>query len=67
MRRPKLAGTSLGAGVCGLAHVEERLADGYRAAIVASEPITQERWEEVAERTAVAIGSDVDMITAPIS
>ena len=28
--------------------------------------ITQERWEEVAERSVVAIGSDMDMITTPI-
>lgn len=52
--------------ICGLPHVETHQADGYRAAIVASEPITGESWEEVPERSVVAVDGDMDIHTAPI-
>lgn len=47
--------------VCGLPHVEKDLADGYRAIVVASEPITQEMWEEVPEQSVVTVGADAEI------
>ena len=47
--------------ICGLPHVEEHVADGYRAGVVASEPITQERWEEVPEQSVVTVGVDAEL------
>jgi glutamine amidotransferase len=58
--------------ICGLPHVEKnavdsRGADGYRASMVASEPITQEMWEEVPERSVVVIDRDLETYSAPIA
>ncbi|MFQ5526954.1 MAG: class II glutamine amidotransferase [Thermoanaerobaculia bacterium] len=51
--------------ICGLPHVEKRPVDGYRAAAVASEPITQEAWEEVPEQSVVVIDGGVEITSAP--
>lgn len=52
--------------ICGLPHVEKDLADGYRAAVVASEPITQEIWQEIPEKSVVTIGADAELHSRPI-
>ncbi len=41
-------------------------ANGYRSAMVASEPITKEIWEEVSERTVVIIDENAVLTTHPI-
>jgi glutamine amidotransferase len=45
--------------VCGVCHVEEPHRDGYRAAVVASEPITGETWRVVPEGSVVTIDSTI--------
>lgn len=52
--------------ICGVPHVDKELADGYRAAVVASEPITQEIWEEIPENNIVTIGADADIHICPL-
>ncbi len=52
--------------ICGLAHAEEHRVAGYRAAVVASEPITQETWEEVPEQSVVTVDAEVNLHIHPI-
>ena len=53
--------------ICGRPHVEPRWTDGYRAAAVASEPITGEPWEVVPEGSIVSISRSVNSEVIPIS
>lgn len=51
--------------VCGLSHCPEADVD-YRAVILASEPITDERWHEVQEGSIVAVDEQVNLTTADL-
>ena len=53
--------------ICGMPHVEKHLEDGYRASMVASEPITREMWEKVPERSVVVIDGDLEVYSSPIA
>jgi glutamine amidotransferase len=48
--------------VCGLSHCPDADED-YRAIVIASEPITDEPWQEVQEGSVVAVDADVNMTT----
>ena len=48
--------------VCGLSHCPDA-GDEYRAIVIASEPITDERWQEVQEGSVVAVDADVNLTT----
>jgi glutamine amidotransferase len=52
--------------ICGDPHVEPRHRDGYRAAMVASEPITNEAWTPVPDRHALAIDAGMNVTLAAI-
>ena len=48
--------------VCGLSHCPTATSD-YRAVVVASEPITDEEWKEVAEGTVIGVEPGARVIT----
>jgi glutamine amidotransferase len=48
--------------VCGLSHCDDA-AERYRAIVIASEPITRERWTEVEEGTVISVGKSVTLTT----
>ncbi|MFV9672241.1 MAG: class II glutamine amidotransferase [Acidimicrobiia bacterium] len=48
--------------VCGLSHCR-KVDDGYRAIVIASEPITDERWTEVQEGSVVSVDDRVTLVT----
>jgi glutamine amidotransferase len=52
--------------ICGIPHVRHHEGADYRAAVIASEPITHEAWEAVHEGTVVALDDDVQAETYPI-
>ena len=52
--------------ICGLCHVDALHREGYRAVMVASEPITSEAWRPVPERSVLAIDPDIDVLFASI-
>ena len=52
--------------ICGLPHVEDRWAGDFRAALIASEAITSEPWEEIPEANALAIAADIGVTTEQI-
>jgi len=45
--------------VCGQPHVAAEHRDGYRAVVVASEPISDEPWQVVPEGSVLAVGADL--------
>jgi glutamine amidotransferase len=45
--------------ICGIPHVHHSPKTKYRAAIVASEPITHELWQELAEGTVITIADKI--------
>jgi hypothetical protein len=48
--------------VCGLSHCPDA-DESYRAIVIASEPITDEPWQEVQEGSVVAADADVNLTT----
>ena len=48
--------------VCGLAHCDD-VDDRYRAIVIASEPITGERWTEVQEGSVLSVDEAVTLVT----
>ena len=45
--------------VCGLAHVDRPVPPGYRAVIIASEPLSSERWSEVPDRSVISVDASM--------
>lgn len=52
--------------ICGIPHVHHDSQADYRAVVVASEPISHEKWEEVPEGTVLTIDADLKTDVAPI-
>lgn len=52
--------------ICGIPHVHHQDQVAYRAAIVASEPISHEAWQEVPEHHIVVIDSDAVLHLTPM-
>jgi predicted glutamine amidotransferase len=52
--------------VCGFPHVHHDPRHDYRAVVVASEPITHERWRELPDRSIFRIGADLDLSVQPL-
>lgn len=52
--------------ICGIPHVHHQPGADYRAVVVASEPISDEQWEEVPNRSMVAVDGDVGVELHPI-
>lgn len=52
--------------ICGIPHVSHDTGVKYRAVVVASEPISHERWEEVPEATLLAVDGDVGTADFPL-
>ena len=46
--------------ICGIPHVHHSPDADYRAAIVASEPISHETWQELADRTVITIADEIE-------
>ena len=61
LRRDRL----LDCATCGLSHADTATGDGYRAAVVASEPLTDEPWQEVPQGSAWEITPDFGIAIAP--
>ena len=47
--------------ICGFPHIDHDLKVGYRAVVVASEPLTHEPWDEVQEGSVFRIGQDPEI------
>lgn len=45
--------------ICGIPHVHERPAHEYRAVIVASEPVSDEDWEELPDRSLLVVDARI--------
>lgn len=52
--------------ICGFPHIHHLPGRDYRAAVVASEPITHESWREVPEGSVFTISPDVRMTIEPL-
>ncbi len=52
--------------ICGRPHVHHETGQDYRSIEVASEPITDEPWQEVPENTVYAIDEDFYLLSKPI-
>lgn len=52
--------------ICGIPHVHHDTRARYRAVVLASEPISHERWEEVPEATLLAVDPGVATTVSPI-
>ncbi|MCH7685797.1 MAG: class II glutamine amidotransferase [Planctomycetes bacterium] len=53
--------------ICGIPHVQNHLDSEYRAVVVASEPISQEAWQEVPEATILAVDAAIQPQMHPVS
>ncbi|HUG90389.1 MAG TPA: class II glutamine amidotransferase [Planctomycetaceae bacterium] len=45
--------------ICGIPHVHERPAHDYRAVLVASEPVSDEQWQELPDRSLLAVDAEI--------
>jgi len=45
--------------ICGIPHVHERPAHDYRAVIVASEPVSDEDWQELPDRSLLVVDAEL--------
>ena len=45
--------------ICGIPHIRHEVGTGYRAVVVASEPISHEEWSEVPEGSILVVDPDV--------
>ena len=52
--------------ICGVPHVHDESARAYRSVEVASEPLTDEPWREVPERSIYVITPDLDLHIEPL-
>lgn len=52
--------------ICGIPHIEDAPREDYRAVVVASEPISQEEWRDVPERSLVLIDRTVGVRVRPL-
>ena len=52
--------------ICGVPHVHDDSGRPYRSVEVASEPLTDEPWQEVPERSIYVITPDVDLHIEPL-
>lgn len=52
--------------ICGRPHVHHHVETDYRSVEVASEPITDEYWQEVPDDTVYEIDEDLHLLTEPI-
>jgi predicted glutamine amidotransferase len=53
--------------ICGIPHVHHRSGTGYRAVVVASEPISHESWQAVPERSVLSVDRDINVQFEPIA
>jgi glutamine amidotransferase len=53
--------------ICGRSHVHHDAGQNYRSLEIASEPITDENWHEVPDRTVYEIDEDFHLLTQPLS
>ncbi len=53
--------------ICGIPHIQKEGEGDYRAAVIASEPISHEKWREVPERSIVAVTGRVEVRRFPIA
>jgi len=53
-------------GICGRPHVHHEAGAHYRAVEIASEPITDENWHEMPEKTAYEVDENFHLLTKPI-
>lgn len=52
--------------ICGFPHIHHDPKRDYRAVVVASEPITQETWQEIPENSLIRITSDAQISIEPL-
>ncbi len=52
--------------ICGIPHVHHVKGTNYRSVVVASEPLSDERWVEVPDESAIRIDSDARAVLSPI-
>lgn len=53
--------------ICGIPHVHHDPEADYRAVIVASEPISHDRWQEVADGSVLSVDRNIDLKIRPIA
>ncbi len=53
--------------ICGIPHVHHRPGFHYRAAVIASEPISHERWEMIPNQGVVLVEANLDVVAQPIA
>ena len=59
-------GAILDCEICGFPHVHHHPGSGYRAVLVASEPITHENWQEMREGSVYTIDTDCRLNIEPL-
>ncbi len=52
--------------ICGIPHIHHHSTEGYRAVVVASEPISDEEWKELPNRSVLFVNGDVVPHVHPI-
>ena len=53
--------------VCGIPHVDHDSHVAYRAVVVASEPLSNEAWQEIPDRSIVTVAGDIGTTLSPLS
>ena len=53
--------------ICGRPHVHHDAGENYRAVEIASEPITDENWQEMADGTVYEVDEDFYLLTRPLA
>jgi predicted glutamine amidotransferase len=53
--------------ICGIPHVRHAQETGYRAVVVASEPISQEDWREIPDRSLLTVDPQIVTTIEPIA
>lgn len=46
--------------ICGIPHIDHRQGVAYRAVVIASEPISDEAWQEVPNGSLIEVGADLE-------
>lgn len=52
--------------ICGIPHIHHDQSREYRAVVIASEPITHEKWLEVQERSVLSVDSEIGLVRQEI-
>jgi glutamine amidotransferase len=52
--------------ICGFPHIRHDSRHSYRAVVIASEPISHERWQEVPEHTVFAVSPKMSLQIGPL-